>query len=76
MTTLLNASKNQKLRVVKVSGGRGVHHNLARLQLGVGSVITVRKNAPFSGPLLVEQNGMRTALGRGIAGKIFVEKAE
>jgi hypothetical protein len=35
--------------------------------------MTVVERAPFRGPVLVEVNGSRLALGRGIASKIRVE---
>ncbi len=76
MVSLLEAPKHRNLRVVKVTGGRGVRVNLARMQIHVGSEVKILRNAPFSGPLMVERNGAQTALGRGIAGKIFVEEVE
>lgn len=74
--SLLNAPKNTPLEIVRVNGGRGLRRNLARLNIGVGSKLLVRRNAPFSGPLLIEHNGVQTALGRWIAHRIIVEPAE
>ncbi len=72
MNTLVNAQKNDKLKVMKILGGKGVQYRLAQLGIGIGSIIIVSRNAPFSGPLMIEHEGSKFALGIGIASRILV----
>ena len=68
---LAMASAGEKLRIVSVAGGRGVHHRLASMGLNVGSEIEVIKKG-FPGPFLVSAGDTRLAIGAGIAHKIMV----
>jgi len=45
---------------------------LARLGVRPGAVVRLVSSGPFSGPLLVEVEGLRVALGRGVARRILV----
>ncbi len=73
METLLNAPTGKSLRIVQIKGGHGIRRHLARLAISENSTIQIERNAPFSGPLVIKINGAQTAIGRGIAAKIFVE---
>ena len=73
MNTLVNAKINDKLKVVKIVGGRGIQCRLAQLGIGIGSIIIVCRNAPFSGPLIIEHDGSKFAIGMGIAARIIVK---
>lgn len=46
---------------------------LARLGIVPGAEVVVVSRAPVGGPVLVEVNGARVALGRGVARKVVVE---
>ncbi len=59
-------------QVAWVQGGRGVALRLARLGIRPGAVVRLVNSGPFAGPLLVEVEGLRVALGRGVARRIFV----
>ncbi len=72
--TLLEVPTNKMVKIVNIVGGRGARKQLAQFGIGIGSVIKVKRNAPFAGPLLVENQGMSVALGRGVAAKILVEE--
>ncbi|GAB4341252.1 MAG: FeoA domain-containing protein [Calditrichia bacterium] len=72
--TLLELPVNHTAKIVEISGGKGSRQLLAQLGIGVGSLITVRRNAPFAGPVLVENHGVSVAIGRGVAAKILVEE--
>ncbi len=66
---------------IKVGGERGrrrwgFRKRLMDLGLTPGTIITVVKSAPFSGPIEVLVRGSRLALGRGMAERIFVEVLE
>jgi len=45
---------------------------LARLGVRPGAVVRLVSSGPLRGPLLVEVEGMRVALGRGVARRILV----
>ena len=59
-------------QVARIQGGRGVALRLARLSIRPGAVVRLVNSGPFAGPLLVEVEGLRVALGRGVARRIFV----
>jgi len=46
---------------------------LSRLGIVPGVEVKVVSRAPVGGPVLVEVNGARVALGRGVARKVVVE---
>ena len=71
--TLEDIAVQQAALVRDIEGGRGVRSHLNTLGIHVGDRITVVERAPFRGPVLVEINGSRVALGRGIARKVKVE---
>jgi ferrous iron transport protein A len=56
-----------------IDGGHRVRAHLNTLGIHIGDWLTVVERAPFRGPVLVEINGTRLALGRGVAAKIQVE---
>lgn len=69
---LLQAPSGKKLKVVNVKGGRGVRNRLAAIGIYPGAEIKVVKPPP--GPVIVEIEGTRLALGKGMAAKIEVEE--
>jgi len=74
MKSLLEISSQTSVKIISISGGKGARRSLAQLGIGVGSIITIKRNAPFAGPLLIENHGTSIAIGRGVASKIMVEK--
>jgi len=66
------APEGRNLRIVYVRGGMRVMRRLADLGLTPGATIRVVKSLG-GGPILLEVNGSRIALGRGISMKLFVE---
>lgn len=56
-----------------IEGGQGVRSHLNTLGIHVGDWLTVVERAPFRGPVLVQVNGSRLALGRGIAQRVKVD---
>jgi len=74
MTMTLDAIKeNQKVKVIRVSGGWGIRQRLGCLGIHPGDMITIKKSAIMRGPILINIHGNQVALGRGIASRIFVE---
>ena len=70
--TLEDAAVREPVVVEGIDGGRGVVLHLNTLGIHVGDRLLVVERAPFRGPVLVEVNGSRVALGRGVARKVRV----
>jgi ferrous iron transport protein A len=68
-----NVDPKRRVKVIHFDGGHRVRAHLNTLGIHVGDWLTVVERAPFHGPVLVEVNGSRLALGRGIAAKILVD---
>jgi ferrous iron transport protein A len=73
MMTLDTVNVRRQARVILIEGGHGVRSHLNTLGIHIGDWLTVVERAPFRGPLLVEVNGTRVAIGRGIANKVKVD---
>lgn len=52
--------------------GQGYRLRLAHMGLRIGSRIKILYKEPFGGPLLIEVNGIKLAIGEGVARKIMV----
>ncbi|UXD21443.1 FeoA family protein [Ignicoccus pacificus DSM 13166] len=59
--------------VKSIPAGLGASITLRELGIVEGAKVKVIRNSPFGGPLIVEVNGARYALGRGLASKVEVE---
>ena len=73
MMALDTVGVKRRARVIMIEGGHRVRAHLNTLGIHIGDWLTVVERAPFHGPVLVEVNGSRLALGRGIAAKIRVD---
>jgi ferrous iron transport protein A len=73
MMALDTVDVRRKARVIMIDGGHRVRAHLNTLGIHIGDWLTVVERAPFRGPVLVEVNGTRLALGRGVASKIRVD---
>ena len=73
MMALDTVDVKRQARVIQIDGGHRVRAHLNTLGIHIGDWLTVVERAPFRGPVLVEVNGSRLALGRGIASKVQVE---
>jgi len=74
MMALDTVDVKRQVRVMMIDGGHRIRAHLNTLGIHIGDWLTVVERAPFLGPVLVEINGTRLALGRGVAAKIQVEK--
>ena len=72
--TLNMVLPGKKVRIIMVEGGVRCRQCLAELGVYPGDIVKVIRSAPFAGPILVEVNGARVMLGRGMASKIIVEE--
>jgi len=71
---MLEAKSDERLRIIDIMAGRQLRQSLAHLGIEIGSLIQVSRSAPLSGPLIIKYNESETAIGRGIASKIVVER--
>ncbi len=63
------------VRVKELLGGQRAVTRLREIGLVEGSLVKVIDN-PIIGPIIIEVNGTRIALGRGMARKVIVEPVE
>ena len=61
--------------ITKLEGGRGCQRKLRTMGIREGKHIRVVTKHPFVGPLVVEVDGRKTTIGRGMAQRIFVTTA-
>ncbi|MEW6189686.1 MAG: FeoA family protein [Actinomycetota bacterium] len=62
--------------IKRIMGGFGFQRRIAALGLRVGKIVRKVASEPLRGPIVVEVDGTRVALGRGMSMKIFVEEIE
>jgi len=71
--TLDSIGENQKVKVVSISGGRGIRQRLGCLGIHPGDIIIVKRSGIMRGPILISVHGNQVALGRGVARRVVVE---
>lgn len=76
MMALDTVDIKRRVCVKVIDERRWVNAHLATLGIRIGDRLTVVERAPFRGPVLVEINGTRHAIGRGVAAGIQVELDE
>jgi Fe2+ transport system protein FeoA len=78
MLKLIDAPQETPLRIVRIAGGEGMQRRLFALGFHKDDIIELKAVGILRGPLLVRNITSETtaAIGRGIAQKIFVEKAD
>ncbi len=70
---LMKAPCNRPLQVLTISGEHGWDKKFESIGLRKGGRIRKIACQPFGGPLVIEVEGSKISLGRGIASKIEVE---
>ncbi len=60
-------------KIVQIDGGYGLSRKLDALGIRVGKEITKVSGHWMRGPVLLKQNNIQTAIGFGMAGRVFVE---
>jgi len=73
---LSSLSPGSKGIVAFMVGGYGFIRRLADMGLTPGVEVSVVRNAPFGGPVIVQVRGSFLALGRGVASRIFIKTVE
>ncbi|MDI9624475.1 MAG: FeoA family protein [Methanothermobacter sp.] len=73
MITLKNLKTGKKAIVREIRGGIGLQRRLESLNIRVGKKIRKVSSLPFHGPIIIEVDRCKIAIGQGMAGKILVE---
>jgi len=60
------------VKVLSIDAGMRLFNRLASMGLSAGKTVTIVRNSG-EGPVIVDLDGSRIAVGRGMAEKIFVE---
>ena len=61
-------------RIKYLTGGFGLQRKILALGIRIGKNVKIISSHRFGGPIVIELDGMRIAIGRGVANKIIVEK--
>lgn len=69
------AGEGERVRIIAYSSGRGVERKLADLGLPVGSDLTIMTRQG-AGQMIVARDGIRIALGAGMAHRIMVARVD
>jgi ferrous iron transport protein A len=70
---LYEARSHASLRVLLISGNWEERRSFNQLGLFEGSKVRVLHTAPFGGPMLIQSEGTRVAIGKQLAEMIGVE---
>ena len=70
---LTKLREGQKARITRLEGGHGFQRNVRTRGIREGKVVEVVTRHPIGGPIVIEIDGRGTAIGRGMARRIFVE---
>lgn len=76
LTQLSNLKPDEEGAVTFIRGGKASRQRLLDMGLTSGTRVRIVNAAPFHGPIEVSVRGSTLALGRGLAGYIFVEIEE
>lgn len=64
-----------KLAIIRrIEGGHGFQRRITSMGMRVGKEVRKVTAQPLGGPVVVEVEGCRTAIGRGMTAKIIVEE--
>jgi len=76
MGTLVDLPVGRKAQVIELQGGWGMQRHLSSLGIRPGKVLRKITNQPMGGPIMVEVERARVAIGRGMAARIIIRKVE
>ncbi len=71
--SLINLPEGKKAVIKKLEGGREFLRKLEALNIRVGKIIKKITGQPFRGPIVIEVDNTKVAIGRGMAMRIYVE---
>ncbi|HIH98397.1 MAG TPA: ferrous iron transport protein A [Thermoplasmata archaeon] len=71
--TLANLGPRQKGTIIQIIGGRGMQSHLRTIGVREGKLVRIVTKQPARGPIVLEIDGNRIAMGRGMAMRVLVE---
>lgn len=71
-TPITNLKAGEEAVIIGLVGSYGFQRKLRTMGIIEGKTIKVLAKQPFSGPLVVEIDGRKTTIGRGMAQRIIV----
>jgi len=66
------AMQGEKVRIIRIAGGRGFVRRITEMGLYPGAEVEIVSNFE-AGPLIIGLGGLRFGIGFGMAKRIFVE---
>lgn len=70
---LTNLGIGEEAIITKLVGGFSFQKKMQCLGIRIGKKVKIISSLPFRGPITIQVNNTKVALGRGMANKIFVE---
>ncbi len=70
---LYEAGDHAELRILLITGGWEVRRSFNQMGIQPGDRVRVLRRAPFGGPLMIDNQGTRVAVGKQLAEQIRVE---
>jgi len=70
---LMMLQPGRRARVIQVQGGRGLTRRLASMGILPGVVVSLVRGGP-GGPAIVDVQGSRFIIGRGMAHRVMVQE--
>jgi ferrous iron transport protein A len=74
MITLVELKNGKKAIIQKIEGGPGLKNRLEVMNIREGKTIRKTCSAPLRGPVVLEIEGCKMAIGQGMAKKVWVEE--
>ena len=73
--TLVQCELGDRVKVFAMAAGQGATLDLMNMGLNIGDEIELVQRSPFRGPLLIQHDGTRIAIGFRMAQQILVRKS-
>ena len=70
---LYEAGDHAELKILLITGGWEVRRSFNQIGIQPGDRVRILRRAPFGGPLMIDNQGTRVAVGKNLAEKIRVE---
>ena len=70
---LYEADDDAELRILLITGGWEVRRSFNQMGIQPGDRVRILRRAPFGGPLMIDSQGTRVAVGKQLAEQIHVE---
>ncbi|MDY6959907.1 MAG: FeoA family protein [Halobacteriota archaeon] len=72
-TSLVDLENGDSGKITRITGGHGQQRHMRSLGVREGKEINIIAKQPIGGPIIVDIDGNRIAIGRGMANRVMVE---